>query len=161
MLTLKRARFMNLLLSGMLVGNEFGGWVAVHPALNTLPLSAHIAAEQAVVRRYKAIMPLWMMSAIVSAIPVLVRVHNRRSPAFRLTLAGMICFLAMLTVTFRGNMPINKEILLLSPETPPANWYHLRKRWDQFHTLRNLLNIVGLSCLILAALTTADSTPIA
>ncbi len=161
MLTLKRARFMNLLLSGMLVGNEFGGWVAVHPALNTLPLSTHIAAEQAVVRRYKAIMPFWMMSAIVSAVPVLRRIEDRRSPAFRLTLAGMSCFLAMLIVTFRGNMPINKQILLLSPETPPANWHHLRTRWDQFHTLRNLLNIAGLSCLILAALTTAESKSIA
>ena len=160
-MTLKRARFINLLLSGMLVGNEFGGWVAVHPALNTLSLSAHIAAEQAVVRRYKAIMPFWMMSTIISAMPVLAQVQDRRSPTFRLTLAGMSCFLAMLIVTFRGNMPINNQILLASPDAPPANWGHLRKRWDRFHTLRNLLNIAGLSCLILGALTATDETPIA
>src|SRR3712207_1574206 len=160
-MTLKRARFFNLLLSGMMVGNEFGGWIAVHPALNTLPLTAHIAAEQAVVRRYKAVMPFWMMSAIVSAVPVLARIQDRRSPSFRLTVAGMSCFIAMLIVTFCGNMPINNQILQLSPETPPANWKSLRKRWDRFHTLRNLLNIAGLSCLILGALTAADPPPTA
>lgn len=151
-MTLKRARFINVLLSGMMVGNEFGGWVAVHPALNTLPPAAHIAAEQAVVRRYKTIMPFWMMSAIVSALPVLARLRNRRAPGFRLTLAGVICFVAMLIVTFGGNMPINNEVLQLSPDAPPPNWRQIRKRWDQFHTLRNLLNIAGLSCLILGSL---------
>jgi uncharacterized membrane protein len=151
-MTLKQARFTNLLLSGMLVGNEFGGWVAVHPALSTLPPAAHIAAEQAVVRRYKAIMPFWMTLAIVSAFPVLARLEDRRGAGFTLTLAGTSCFIAMLIVTFGGNMPINNAILQLSPDSPPANWQQLRTRWDQFHTLRNLLNIAGLSCLILGAL---------
>ena len=158
-MALKRARFINLLLSGMMVGNEFGGWIAVHPALNTLPPAAHVAAEQAVVLRYKAIMPFWMMSAIVSTLPVLARVEDRHAPAFRLTLAGMSCFIAMLMVTFSGNMPINNQILRLSPDTPPANWRQLRARWDQFHTLRNLLNIVGLSCLILGALAASEPEP--
>ncbi len=94
-MTLKRARFINLLVSGTMVGNEFGGWIAVHPALNTLPPAAHIAAEQAVVRRYKAIMPFWMTAAIVSAFPVLARVEDRHGTSFRLTLAGMSCFVAM------------------------------------------------------------------
>ena len=158
-MTLKRARFINLLLSGMMVGNEFGGWIAVHPALNTLPPVAHVAAEQAVVRRYKAIMPFWMMAAIVSALPVLARVEDRRAPGFRLTLAGMSCFIAMLMVTFGGNMPINNQILQLSQDAPPANWRQLRARWDQFHTLRNLLNIAGLSCLILGALAASEPEP--
>ncbi len=149
-MTLKRARFINLLLSGTMVGNEFGGWVAVHPALSTLPLAGHISAEQAVVKRYKAIMPFWMMAAIISAFPVLARVEDRTS--YRLTLAGTSCFIAMLMVTFGGNMPINNQVLQLSPDLPPANWRQLRTRWDQFHTLRNLLNIAGLSCLILGAL---------
>jgi hypothetical protein len=41
-----------LLLAGLLTGNEFGGWVAVHPALNTLPPPSRLLAEQAVYRRY-------------------------------------------------------------------------------------------------------------
>ncbi len=32
-MALKIARFVNLLLAGLLAGNEFGTWAAVHPAL--------------------------------------------------------------------------------------------------------------------------------
>ena len=48
-MALKIARLMNLILAGMLIGNEFGGWVAIHPALSNLPARAHIEAEQAVI----------------------------------------------------------------------------------------------------------------
>ena len=149
---LKTARCINLLLAGTMAGNELGGWLAVHPALGTLPITPHIQAEQAVVARYGRIMPIWMTAAIVSCFPVLARIPNRRSAAFRLTLAGMLCFLAMLGVTFGGNMPINRQVLQLSPDRPPTNWHALRSRWDRLHTLRNLLNMAGLSCLVLGAL---------
>jgi len=33
-MALKIARFVNLLLAGLLAGNEFGTWAAVHPALD-------------------------------------------------------------------------------------------------------------------------------
>ncbi len=114
-MTLSMARFINLALAGTLTGNEFGGWIAVHPALRTLPAETHIAAEQAVVRRYRVIMPFWMMATILSAVPVLSRLPDRRSVAFRLTRAGMLCFTAMVIVTLLGNMPINRQIVQLSP----------------------------------------------
>src|SRR5215210_3293365 len=104
-MALKIARIVNLVLAGMLTGNEFGGWVAVHPALSNLPARAHIRAEQAVYRRYGAIMPFFMSSAIVSAIPVLSLIRDRESAAFRFTFAGMTCFAAMLVVTLTGNVP--------------------------------------------------------
>ena len=151
-MSLKVARFINLLLSGTMAGNELGGWMAVHPALSTLPVTPHIQAEQAVVARYGRIMPIWMTAAIVSCLPVLARIPDRRSAGFRLTLVGMLCFLGMLGVTFAGNMPINRQVLQLSAAAPPANWHALRSRWDRFHTVRNILNIVGVSCLILSAL---------
>jgi hypothetical protein len=42
---LKIARFVNLLLAGLLTGNEFGTWAAVHPALGKLPVAERIRAE--------------------------------------------------------------------------------------------------------------------
>jgi uncharacterized membrane protein len=147
LMNLNIVRFVNLLLSSTMVGNEFGGWLAVHPALSTLPLTSHVQAEQAIVRRYGRIMPVWMTAAILSCIAVLSNVPDRRSPAFRYTLGGMLCFLGMLGVTFIGNMPINAQILAQSTDVPPSQWHALRKRWDQWHTLRNVLNFVGLGLL--------------
>jgi hypothetical protein len=36
-MTLKVMRFLNLLLAGVLTGNEFGGFAGFHPALYELP----------------------------------------------------------------------------------------------------------------------------
>ncbi len=45
---LKLARFVNLVLAGLLVGNEFGTTVAVHPSLEKLSTPERIRAEQEV-----------------------------------------------------------------------------------------------------------------
>ncbi len=154
--TYKIARYANLMLAGVLTGNEFGGWAAVHPALGTLPLASHVAAEQAVTQRYKAMMPLLMTAATISSFPVLGRIRDRRSPAFELQLTGAGCYGVMLAVTLLGNMPINNRVLAASPDSPPADWLALRRRWDRLHTVRNLLNMAGLSCFVLSALDDAS-----
>ena len=114
---LKAAHFVNLLLAALLAGNEFGTWVAVHPALSKLSAAERIRAEQEVTRRFAAIMPFWMSSVILSCLPVLTLMRDRRSPAFHSTLAGTACFVTMLLTTLFGNVPINNRVLELSPET--------------------------------------------
>ncbi len=147
-MALRIARLINLVLASVLVGNEFGSWAAVHPSLGTLPPKAQVQAEQAVTRRYGTLMPFLMAGTVVSCIPVLSLIRDRRSTAFRATFAGMGCFLAMLGVTFAGNMPINRRVLGASPDAPPADWQDLRARWDRWHTLRNALNFAGLGLLL-------------
>jgi hypothetical protein len=50
-------RFLNLLLTGVLIGNECGGLVGFHPALYELPTEAHARAERAITSRFGKIMP--------------------------------------------------------------------------------------------------------
>jgi len=154
-MALKIARFVNLVLAGLLAGNEFGTWAAVHRSLWTMPTPEHIRAEQALTRRYKSIMPFWMSSVVASCLPVLALIRD--PSAFRFTLAGMLCFTGMIVSTLRGNMPINNRTLELSPEeTPPEKWRQLRQRWDRLHTLRVILNVTGLSLLYLGTLREKD-----
>ena len=152
-MNLKTFRFLNLVLAALLVGNEFGTRTAVHPALWALPTPAHIRAEQALTRRYGTMMPFWMSSVILSCLSVLALIPDRRSSAFRFTLAGTACFVGMLISTLRGNVPINERTLELCPEeTPAEDWRRLRERWDRLHTLRVFLNVAGLGFLYLGAL---------
>jgi uncharacterized membrane protein len=149
-MALKIVRLLNLILAGTLTGNELGGLVAVHPALGNLPADEHLRAEQEVYRRYGRIMPFFMTATVASAIPVLSAIKDCGSAEFRLTLAGMLCFAAMLTVTLIGNVPINKRILELpAREESYEELLVLRRRWDRLHAVRNFLNVVGLvlSCL--------------
>lgn len=146
----KTARLLNLILAGMLTGNELSGLVAVHPALGNLSAEEHMRAEQEVYRRYGRIMPFFMTATIVSAIPVLSAIRKRRSAELRLTLDSMLCFAAMLAVTLTGNVPINRRILELpAREESYGEFLELRRRWDRLHAVRNLLNVAGfaLSCL--------------
>jgi hypothetical protein len=152
-MALKIAHLVYLMLAGMLTGNEFGSWIAIHPALSNLSARAHIEAEQAVYHRYGIIMPVLMASTIASAIPVLSLTPDRKSAAFRFTFAGFVCFAAMLLVTLNRNVPINRRLLELPPnEASYEEFLELRRHWDRLHTVRNLLNMAGLSLSCLGAL---------
>lgn len=150
-------RFVNLLLAALLAGNEFGTWAAVHRSLWTMPTPEHIRAEQALTRRFGSIMPFWMSSVVVSCLAVLALTRDRDPSAFRFTLAGTLCFVAMMISTLRGNVPINNKTLELSPEeTPPDEWRELRERWDRLHAFRVVMNVAGLCLLYLGALRGED-----
>jgi hypothetical protein len=152
-MALKVMRFLNLLLTGVLTGNEFGGFVGFHPALYELPTEAHARAERAITSRFGKVMPPFMTATIVSFVPVLSLVRHRRSPSFVFTLLGMLCYVAMLALTFAGNMPINRRVLELDPTTVSREEFiELRQRWDRFHATRNTLNFLGFTCALLGAL---------
>ena len=153
---LKAVRFANLYLTGVLTGNEFGGFVGFHPALYRLPTEAHASAEQAITARFGKIMPPFMIATIVSFVPGLSLTRDRRS--FRFTMAGMLCYLAMLLVTFAGNIPANRRTLELDPKTvSKGEFLTLRQRWDALHAARNLLNAAGLVFTVLGTL--SDTEP--
>ena len=154
MMISRAARICNLFLAGALTGNEFGGLVGFHPALYRLPTEAHASAEREITLRLGQIMPSFMVATILSFAPALSMTRDRRS--FRFTLAGMICYVSMLAVTFAGNMPANRRTLDLDPRTVPRDeLFALRRRWDGFHAARNLLNATGFVFAILGALSEA------
>ena len=152
----KIMRFANLLLAGTLTGNEFGTLAAVHLALEELGPAERIRAEQEVTRRFGAIMPFWMGSTVASS--VVATLASRGSAGFGRTLLGAACFLAMLTSTRVGNVPINERVLELDPARDHEEFTDLRKRWDRLHTLRVSLAFAGLAFLISGALAEDDGT---
>jgi hypothetical protein len=152
-MALKAAQVVNLLITGVLTGNEFGSWAALHPALRELPRQAHVRSEQAVTRRYGKIMPTLMTEALVSFVPVLSLVSDRRSSSFLFGLAGMVCYATMLAITLTGNVPINRRTLELDPDTTSREEFlELRGRWDRLHAARNVLNLGGFGLAVLGVL---------
>lgn len=157
-MALKIARFVNLVLSGMLTGNEFSGLMAIYPALGKLPPLARLQAEQEIYRRYGKVMPFYMSSTIASALFVLALDRDPRSPAFRFNLAGLLCFAAMLFITLTRNLPINSRIEELPTEEASFEEFReLRELWDRLHAIRNVLNIAGLGFTCLGALSQVES----
>jgi hypothetical protein len=149
-MALKIARFVNLLLAGLLAGNELGTWAVVHPSLERLGPPERIRAEQELTKRFGAIMPFWMGSTIISCVAALMAL--RGSVGFRHTLTGTGCFVAMLASTRLGNVPINNRVLEMDPAKDQEEFARLRNRWDRLHTLRVVLNVAGFGFLISGAL---------
>lgn len=143
-------RSVNLVLAGMLAGNEFGTWAAVHPSLGKLGPAERIRAKQEITRRFGAIMPVWMGSAVVSCVVALL--FSRGLAGFRSTLFGPACFVGMLASTRMGNVPINARVLEMDHERDQEEFARLRERWDRLHTLRVALNVAGLGFLVAGAL---------
>jgi hypothetical protein len=143
-------RSVNLVLAGMLAGNEFGTWAAVHPSLGKLGQAERIRAEQEITRRFGAIMPVWMGSAVVSCVVALL--FSRGSAGFRNTLFGTACFVGMLGSTRMGNVPINARVLEIDHKRDQGEFARLRERWGRLHTLRVALNVAGLGFLVAGAL---------
>ncbi len=146
---LTTTRSANLLLAGMLAGNELGTWAAVHPALEELSPAERLRAEQALTRRFGAIMPAWMGSALASCFAA--ALLARGSAGFRRTFLGALCFAAMLASTRLGNVPINTRTLELT-EDDLEEFGRLRDRWGRLHTLRVALTTAGFAALVSGAL---------
>src|SRR5918997_4661628 len=89
--SLRVARLVNLVLAGMLTGNEFGSFVAIYPALGRISPMARLKAEQGIYRRLGRIMPYYMGSTLASFFPVLALQRRPGSSAFRFSLAGGAC----------------------------------------------------------------------
>ena len=152
-MALKAARFANLFLVGVLTGNEFGSWAGLHPALRELPHQAHVRSEQVVTLRFGKMMPALMTGALVSFVPVLSLVSDRRSSSFLFGLLGMVCYATMLAITLTGNVPINRRTLELDPDTTSREEFlEFRARWDRLHAARNVLNLAGFGLSILGLL---------
>ena len=157
-LSLKAARLVNLVLVGMLTGNEFGTLAGVYPALDRISPMARLEALQGVYRRMGGFMPPYMISTLGSFLPVLALQRRPGTPAFRFTLAGLVCFVAMILVTRGGNLPINARIEELPLEEASVEEFgDLRERWTRLHAARNVLNVAGLVFTSLGALSETRS----
>lgn len=145
------ASVVSLLAAGVLTGNELGTWAVVHPAMHRLPFAQEVPAEQQLTRRYGLFMPGLMVGTTVAAF---VSAGLLDGPARTLSLLGGACYVAMLSITLAGNVPINVRTLSFQGEDRDG-WRRLRRRWDRLHTARVVLDLAGFT-LIATAVVTAD-----
>jgi Domain of unknown function (DUF1772) len=144
---------LNLMLAGVLLGNELSTLLVVHPAARTLSLPRQVEIEKSLTRRYGLIMPVVMIATIVSGVAVAV---GAEADGRVLAIAGTACLAVMLGVTFAGNMPVNVYTLRADPEgVEEGEWRSRRRTWHRWHLLRVLLDAAAMACFVLAVLVEA------
>jgi hypothetical protein len=142
------AEVVNLTLAGVLTGNELCTWAFVHRAAKRLPMEHEVALEKRMTQLMLAPMGLLMTSTVGSGIWAARQVKMGSAPYIW---GGTACYAAMLAITLVGNMPLNAATLRATESMDRQNWVSIRRRWDQFHGLRNVLNVTGMILLGIAA----------
>ena len=151
------ARFVNLLLVGLLAGLLVGVFL-VELALLEVGPAVYTAVQKPKHEVFQPVMPVLDTLVIVSGLLVLFLIPDRKTWVFGLAVVGVACTTALTATTLLVNVPINTEIInIWSVENPPADWAKVRDRWNFFHSLRTVLAVVAFSCLLLAAVLPAPA----
>jgi hypothetical protein len=116
----------------------------------TLPVEAHLAVRQALIRPLRILMPPLMVTAGGSA--GLVALLQHRTGAFLPSCLSLVCAVVPIAVSGFGNGPLMMQVLSWSPDTPPADWRVVVDRWEQLDTLRRTAAVGAFGCQVLAVL---------
>ena len=89
----------------------------------------------------RSFLGLFMGTAAVSLLAAVLAVSQWQPASSPWFLAGAACYLVgTFLVTGLGNVPLNKQLAVLSPADPAsaADWSHYLDRWTRLNTLRTI-----------------------
>lgn len=86
---------------------------------------------------------------------VLLVIATIKTPGSLVFIAATIALLALvaeITLTLKGNLPINDIINTWDANTIPANWETIRAKWFTVFQYRQIASITGFVSLVIAAI---------
>jgi uncharacterized membrane protein len=149
-MTRKLVPFGALFFVALVAGAAFAIWIDYNPA--GMSPAFYTEKMQHAIRVFTVPLPTVVILGVLFTIVSTVLARRER-PQFYLLIAASICIVAVALITAFGNIPINNQIRMWNPSSPPSNWQELAQRWWWFQTVRTIAAIGGLSLLIIAAQT--------
>lgn len=137
-----------LVLIGLLAGEELIVRYGVHPAMDSLPDRIHVHTRIALVKRLKVVVPVIMLPTVAASIAVLFVAAESAGLAWRW--AGLASLVGFLLASFLGTVPINIKVNDWDADDPPADWRQVVHRWESIDTLRSSAAILAFTCFVLA-----------
>lgn len=137
-----------LVLVGLLAGEEAIVRWGVQPALRSLPDDAHVRARIALVKRLKVVVPVLMVPAVLASIALLIVAGASDGLAWRI--AGAAALLAFVLASFLGTVPINIGVNEWDPARPPADWRAVVVRWERIDVLRSSAAVLSFVLFAIA-----------
>ncbi|GAA1858946.1 anthrone oxygenase family protein [Asanoa iriomotensis] len=129
--------------SGLTAGVLFAVALSVVPALRTMPPSTYVYVHQRIGRHWDPTMPLIVLG---STVVDLVLAFVVAEPAARLGfVVAAVLLLAVSVVSHFCNVPLNRTVKVLDPESIPVDWEDPRPIWRRWHLLRTGLAVLALA----------------
>jgi len=147
----KTWRFITIILAALTMGMAFCHTLEL-PAKMSYSSTVWTTLQQSLYWGFGHIGGFIEAATVFLAAPVLTFLVRKRRPAFNWTLAGAI-FLALAFMVFLiFTEPMNREIFQWTQQSVPADWTRVRNQWEYSHATRFVLQLMGLSALLISVL---------
>jgi hypothetical protein len=146
---LRTWRFLTIILVSLSMAMAFCHLLQLPPRMNYD--GAQWVTTQSLYQLFGTVGALIEVGALLLATVLLLAVWHHR-PAFQWTLFGTICLLVAHGAWWMFIAPVNAEIATWTPDVMPADWTWWRSQWEYTHAARAILEILGLSALVLSVL---------
>ena len=137
-----------IVVAGTLTGSEFAVAVFFHPRISCLEDTVHIQAAQTLAKVLGIVMSFWYPLTLLLALAVTFVGHTTRGTPWWLALASTVLFALICVYSLLLPVPINNQVARWRPDTVPANWRDLRRRWDLLHAIRVVFLVIALILLV-------------
>jgi uncharacterized membrane protein len=141
-----------IVVTGTLTGSELAVAVFFHPCISRLEDAVHIRAVQPLAKVLGAVMSFWYPVTFLLALAVTFVAHTARSTPWWLALASTMLLALISVYSLLLPVPINNQVARWQPDTVPANWRDLRRRWDVLHAFRVVFSVLALILLVASCL---------
>ena len=137
-----------IVVAGTLTGSELAVAVFVHPRISRLEDEVHVRAVQTLAKVLGMVMPFWYALTFLLALAVTFVALTTRSTPWWLALASTVLFALISVYSVLLPVPINNQVARWQPDSLPANWRDLRRRWDLLHAIRVAFLVIALILLV-------------
>ncbi len=137
-----------IVVAGTMTGSEFAVAVFFHPRISRLEDAVHIQAAQTLAKVLGMAMSFWYPLTFLLALAVTFAVHRTRGTPWWLALASTVLYALISVYSLLLPVPINNQVARWQPDTVPANWRDLRRRWDLLHAIRVAFLVIALILLV-------------
>src|SRR6266403_3529273 len=134
--------------AGTLTGSELAVAVFFHPRISRLEDAVHVRAAQTLAKVLGMVMPFWYALTFLLALAVTFVAHTTRITPWWLALASTALFALISVYSLLLPVPINNQVVRWQPDSLPANWRELRRRWDLLHAIRVAFLVIALILLV-------------
>lgn len=141
-----------LVLVGLLAGEEFIVRWGIQPAMSTLPDDAHLRTRIALVKSLKVVVPILMVPTVLASVAVLVIAWPVDGSGWRI--GAMAALVVVVLASFLGTVPINIGVNDWDPADPPADWKRVVERWERIDVLRSTAAVVAFVLFTVALVRT-------
>ena len=117
-------------------------------ALRRLDGPAYVAVRHAEYDYFTWFIGAIFVPTIIALVMLVIVSYRTRSPVLRPALIALALVVLAIAITLIVNGPINVAQLGWNAQAPPADWQHVRDRWQIAHALRTLALVLALVCLV-------------